>query len=39
VWLKTFRGQMQSDPVIFALTDRPSLLVGAFSALLVLAAI
>lgn len=39
IWLKTFRGQMQHDPVVFALTDRPSLLVGAFSALLVLAAI
>jgi 4-hydroxybenzoate polyprenyltransferase/phosphoserine phosphatase len=39
VWLKTFRGQMQLDPVVFALTDRPSLLVGVISALLVLAAI
>jgi 4-hydroxybenzoate polyprenyltransferase/phosphoserine phosphatase len=39
VWLKTFRGQMQLDPVVFALTDRPSLLVGALSAVLVLAAI
>jgi 4-hydroxybenzoate polyprenyltransferase/phosphoserine phosphatase len=39
VWLKTFRGQMQLDPVVFALTDRPSLLVGVLSALLVLAAI
>jgi 4-hydroxybenzoate polyprenyltransferase/phosphoserine phosphatase len=39
VWLKTFRGQMQFDPVVFALTDRPSLLVGVLSALLVLAAI
>lgn len=39
VWLKTFRGQMHLDPVVFALTDRPSLLVGVLSALLVLAAI
>lgn len=39
VWLKTYRGQMQMDPVVFALTDRPSLLVGVLSAALVLAAI
>jgi hypothetical protein len=30
---------MHLDPVVFALTDRPSLLVGILSALLVLAAI
>lgn len=39
VWLKTFRGQMLMDPVVFALTDRPSLLVGVLTAVLVLAAI
>jgi 4-hydroxybenzoate polyprenyltransferase len=39
VWLKTFRGQMLTDPVIFALTDRPSLLVGVLTATLVIAAV
>jgi 4-hydroxybenzoate polyprenyltransferase/phosphoserine phosphatase len=39
VWLKTFRGQMLTDPVIFALTDRPSLLVGVLTAALVIAAV
>ena len=39
VWLKTFRGQMLMDPVVFALTDRPSLAVGILAAALVLAAI
>lgn len=34
VWLKTFRGQMHDDPVVFALTDRPSLIVFALSATL-----
>lgn len=38
VWLKTYRGQMLMDPVVFALTDRPSLIVAALSAALVLAA-
>lgn len=28
VWLRASRGQMQEDPVIFALTDRASLLAG-----------
>lgn len=34
VWLKTSRGQMHDDPVVFALTDRPSLMVFALSAAL-----
>jgi 4-hydroxybenzoate polyprenyltransferase len=34
VWLKTSRGQMHDDPVVFALTDRPSLLVFALAGLL-----
>jgi 4-hydroxybenzoate polyprenyltransferase/phosphoserine phosphatase len=38
IWLKTFRGQMHDDPVVFALTDRPSVLVFAASAVLVWAA-
>lgn len=38
VWLKTFRGQMHDDPVVFALTDRPSLIVGLLGAALVWAA-
>lgn len=38
IWLKTFRGQMNDDPVVFALTDRPSMAVFAASAVLVVAA-
>lgn len=34
VWLKTSRGQMHDDPVVFALTDRPSLFVFALSGVL-----
>ncbi|HUJ61414.1 MAG TPA: UbiA family prenyltransferase [Kofleriaceae bacterium] len=29
IWVKTHRGQMHDDPVVFALRDRVSLLVGA----------
>lgn len=39
VWLKTFRGQMHDDPVIFALTDRPSWAVAALGAIFVAAAL
>jgi 4-hydroxybenzoate polyprenyltransferase len=35
VWIKTARGQMDQDPVVFTLQDRPSLLVGAAGVLLV----
>ncbi len=28
IWLRASRGQMEEDPVVFALTDRPSLLAG-----------
>ena len=38
IWLKTFRGQMHDDPVVFALTDRPSLIVFAMGAVLAWAA-
>lgn len=34
VWLKTSRGQMHDDPVVFALTDRPSLIVFVLGGLL-----
>lgn len=34
VWLKTSRGRMHDDPVVFALTDRPSLIVFALSGVL-----
>jgi 4-hydroxybenzoate polyprenyltransferase len=34
VWRKTFRGSLHEDPVVFALTDKPSLVVGALSGLL-----
>jgi 4-hydroxybenzoate polyprenyltransferase len=29
VWLKTHRGEMHDDPIVFAASDRPSLIVGA----------
>jgi 4-hydroxybenzoate polyprenyltransferase len=38
VWIKTSRGQMDDDPVIFALTDRPSLAVAAVALALIIAA-
>lgn len=34
VWLKTTRGQMHHDPVVFALTDRPSWIAFAIGAVL-----
>ncbi len=34
VWLRTSRGRMHDDPVVFALTDRPSLLVFALGGVL-----
>jgi hypothetical protein len=33
VWMKTHRGEMHDDPVVFAVRDRVSLLVGLMSAL------
>ncbi len=39
VWLKTSRGQMHEDPVVFAATDRPSLMVFGAGALLVALAV
>jgi 4-hydroxybenzoate polyprenyltransferase len=38
VWIKTSRGQMDEDPVIFALRDRPSLSVATAAAILIVAA-
>ena len=38
VWLRASRGQMNEDPVIFALTDRASLLAGAVIFLIALSA-
>lgn len=37
VWLKTHRGQMHDDPLLFALRDKASLLAGAAFALVLLA--
>jgi hypothetical protein len=34
IWLKTYRKELHEDPVIFALTDRPSLAVAFVCALL-----
>ncbi len=39
VWLKTHRHQLNDDPLVFALTDRPSLLAGALCAVLALLAL
>ncbi len=36
VWLLASRGELNEDPVIFAFTDRMSLLVGALVTLVVL---
>lgn len=39
IWLKTHRGQMHDDPIVFAITDRPSLLAALGVVLLCLAAL
>ena len=39
VWLKTSRGQMHDDPVVFTLQDRPSLIAAGLGLLLIFAAI
>jgi 4-hydroxybenzoate polyprenyltransferase len=38
VWIKTSRGQMDTDPVVFTLQDRPSLAVACVGLLLIWAA-
>lgn len=38
VWLLASRGRLHEDPVVFALTDRMSLLIGAATVLIVLSA-
>jgi 4-hydroxybenzoate polyprenyltransferase len=38
VWLLASRGEMDEDPVIFAVTDRMSLLIGAFVVLIAILA-
>ncbi|TMA32692.1 MAG: hypothetical protein E6J87_12275 [Deltaproteobacteria bacterium] len=39
IWLKTHRGKMHDDPLVFALTDKVSLLIGGLAALVVLAGV
>jgi len=39
VWLLASRGEMNEDPVVFALTDRTSLLIGAGVGVLALLAL
>jgi 4-hydroxybenzoate polyprenyltransferase len=38
IWLKAHRRELHDDPVVFALRDRPSLLVAALCAVLILVA-
>ena len=39
VWLLASRGKLNEDPLVFALTDRVSLLIGAAAAVTVVMAI
>ena len=39
IWIITHRGEMHDDPVVFALTDRQSLVIGALAAVIVIAAV
>jgi hypothetical protein len=39
VWLLVSRGNLNEDPLVFALTDRMSLLIGAAAAAIVVMAI
>jgi hypothetical protein len=39
VWLLASRGELHEDPVVFAITDRTSLLIGAAVAVVALLAI
>ena len=38
MWMITHRGDMHDDPIVFALTDRPSLVIGALAAAIVVGA-
>ena len=38
MWMITHRGDMHDDPIVFALTDGPSLLIGALAAAIVVGA-
>lgn len=38
VWMQTYRGHMDDDPLVFALKDRISLITGAFAALVLVLA-
>lgn len=38
VWMITHRGDMHDDPIVFALTDGPSLVIGALAAAIVVGA-
>jgi 4-hydroxybenzoate polyprenyltransferase/phosphoserine phosphatase len=39
IWLLAHRGELDEDPVVFALSDRVSLLMGVIAALIVMAAV
>jgi 4-hydroxybenzoate polyprenyltransferase len=39
IWMKTTRGEMSEDPIVFAMRDKVSLLVFAFGGMIVMAAI
>jgi 4-hydroxybenzoate polyprenyltransferase len=39
IWRKAYRGELHEDPVVFAVSDKPSLVVGCISAVLIWAAI
>jgi 4-hydroxybenzoate polyprenyltransferase/phosphoserine phosphatase len=38
MWMITHRGDMHDDPIVFALTDVPSLVIGALAAIIVIGA-
>ena len=38
VWMVTHRGDMHDEPIVFAITDRPSLLIGVFAVAIVVGA-
>jgi len=38
MWMITHRGEMHDDPIVFALTDGPSLVIGALAAAIVIGA-
>ncbi len=39
MWLKTHRGEMYEDPVLFALKDKTSLVIGVVSVIIVMVAL